>query len=58
MYIGVLTAFFNIPLRCITALTVVSLHRQILQEERFLLTVFGERYAAYCAHTCRYLGCR
>ena len=58
MYIGVLTAFFNIPLLCITALTVVSLHRQILQEERFLLTVFGERYAAYCAHTCRYLGRR
>ena len=58
MYIGILTAFFNIPLLCITVLTVVSLHLQILQEERFLLTVFGERYAAYCAHTCRYLECR
>lgn len=56
MYIGIMLAFLNIPLVCFTVLVVISLHLQILQEEKFLITVFGDSYKEYQKRTCRYLG--
>lgn len=56
MYIGIMLAFLNIPLLCFTVLVVISLHLQILQEEKFLITVFGDSYKEYQKRTCRYLG--
>lgn len=56
MYIGIMLAFLNIPLLCFTVLVVISLHLQILQEEKFLITVFGNSYKEYQKRTCRYLG--
>ncbi len=36
----------------------VMLHLQILQEEKYLLTVFGSEYAEYKRGTGRYFGRR
>lgn len=55
LYIGLLIAFFH-PLHLLFALfAVVMLHLQILQEERFLANMFGERYLQYQKRTGRYL---
>lgn len=35
-------------------LTVLNLHYQIVQEERFLAAVYGHAYQAYCDRTARY----
>jgi len=40
------------------ALTIVNLHYQILEEERFLSRIHGAAYESYCARTARYLGAR
>ena len=40
----------------IALLVVVALHYQILHEERFLESRYGEPYLAYCASTSRYIG--
>lgn len=58
MYIGILLMYFNWILLVITILTVISLHLQILQEEKFLAAAFGEEYITYKQHTFRYLGRR
>lgn len=58
VYFGILAAFFNIPLLCITTLAVVSLHLQICREEVYLEDAFGEEYSVYKKNTCRYLGKR
>ncbi|MBQ8514308.1 MAG: isoprenylcysteine carboxylmethyltransferase family protein [Ruminococcus sp.] len=56
VYLGVLLMFFN-PVQLLFAVWAgVMLHLQILQEERFLKTRFGEKYAAYCKRTGRYFG--
>ncbi len=56
VYMGLLLMFFNIPLLLFSASAVTMLHLQILQEERYLQTVFGDDYAAYKNKVCRYLG--
>ena len=56
MYIGVLFAYFNLALLVLTAIVVVTLHMQILQEEKFLSGAFGEEYREYKKRTGRYLG--
>ena len=56
MYLGVLLLFFNLPLLLFTLWAMVMLHLQILQEERYLPTVFGTAYTAYQKQVCRYLG--
>lgn len=56
MYFGVLMAFFNWALLALTLLAVTMLHLQILQEETFLQTVFGQSYLDYKVHVRRYLG--
>lgn len=56
MYIGLLVAYFN-PIHLIfAAFAVIMLHLQILQEEAFLETAFGNVYLEYQKHTARYFG--
>lgn len=56
VYIGLLLLFFNLPLLLFSVFAVIMLHLQILQEERYLQTVFGDDYIAYKSKVCRYLG--
>lgn len=58
MYIGILLMYFNWILLLFTTWVVVMLHLQILQEEKYLKTVFGEEYLAYQRCTGRYFGRR
>lgn len=58
VYLGVLLVFFNIPLLVISVFAAVMLHLQILQEEKFLPTVFGDEYRNYKNRVRRYLGIR
>lgn len=56
VYLGILMAFFNIPLLVLSIFSVLMLHLQILQEEKFLPTVFGDEYLAYKSRVRRYFG--
>ena len=58
VYLGVLLVLFNIPLLAFSVFSAVMLHLQILQEEKFLPTVFGDEYTNYKNHVRRYLGKR
>jgi len=39
-----------------TLWAIIMLHLQILQEEKYLPTVFGDEYLAYRKKVCRYFG--
>lgn len=56
MYTGILLIYFNGVLLLFVIWVIVMLHLQILQEERYLETVFGDEYRAYKKRTGRYLG--
>ena len=56
LYVGILLMYFNWLLFVFTVWVVVMLHLQILQEEKYLPTVFGDEYLEYRKHTCRYIG--
>lgn len=56
VYIGLLILFFNWVHLFFVLLAIVMLHLQVLQEEKFLPTVFGEEYAKYRSKVNRYLG--
>lgn len=56
MYAGILLMYFNWALLALTIWAMVMLHLQILQEEKYLPTVFGSEYLEYKKHTRRYLG--
>ena len=56
MYIGILLMYFNWILLLLTVWVIVMLHLQILQEEKYLGTAFGEEYRAYKECTGRYFG--
>lgn len=59
MYIGVLMAFFNVPLLIITIITIVVFHLQIVNvEEDFLIVHFGREYIEYRNRVNRYFGKR
>ncbi len=58
MYIGVLCMYCNILTGAFTALVVIMLHLQILQEERYMASTFGEEYLSYKKRVFRYLGRR
>lgn len=58
MYVGVLFMYCNILTGAFTAFAVVMLHMQILQEERYMETAFGEEYLSYKKRVFRYLGRR
>ena len=58
MYAGVLLMYFN-PLTAVFSLfAAVTLHLQIVQEEKYLTSVFGSSYTAYKSRVFRYLGRR
>lgn len=48
----------NILTGAFTALVVIMLHMQILQEERYMASTFGEEYLSYKKRVLRYLGRR
>lgn len=54
VYIGVLMMFFNWILFAFSVLAMLMLHLQILQEETYLPTVFGDDYSAYRKKAGRY----
>ena len=58
MYIGVLFMYCNILTGAFTVFAVVMLHMQILQEERYMASTFGEEYLSYKKRVFRYLGRR
>lgn len=58
MYLGVFLLFANWLSGLCSAFAVLTLHLQILQEERYLEGVFGEPYRAYRTRVFRYLGRR
>lgn len=56
VYIGMLLMFFNAIHLLFAAFAMIMLHLQILQEERYLPSAFGEEYARYKAAVRRYIG--
>lgn len=56
LYVGILLMYFNWVLLFFTVLAMTMLHLQILEEEKFLPTVFGDEYLEYKKETKRYLG--
>ena len=55
LYIGTALAFPNVFMISFTALAVITLHLQILEEEKYLAKEFGEAYEVYKNKTARYL---
>ena len=58
MYVGVLLLYGNLLTLGFSLFAIIMLHLQILQEERFLASTFGEPYREYCRRVFRYLGRR
>ena len=56
MYIGVLLMYGNLLTLVFSAFAMIMLHLQILQEERYLESVFGTAYVEYKKQVFRYLG--
>jgi len=56
IYIGILLMFFNWLLAVFTLWAIIMLHLQILQEEKYLPTIFGDEYRVYRKKVCRYFG--
>lgn len=56
VYLGILLIFFNWVLFVFSAFASIMLHLQILQEEKYLPSVFGEEYLTYKKKVCRYIG--
>ena len=56
VYFGILLLFFNWILLLFTIWAVIMLHLQIIQEEKFLLSTFGDEYLKYKRLVNRYLG--
>lgn len=57
-YIGILLIYFNFLTLIFTVFAVIMLHLQILQEEEYLTSTFGEEYQAYQRRVFRYWGWR
>ena len=57
-YIGILLMAFNSLTLIFTIFAIVMLHLQILQEEKYMESTFGEEYLDYKRHTLRYFGRR
>ncbi|MBK1811950.1 isoprenylcysteine carboxylmethyltransferase family protein [Clostridium sp. YIM B02505] len=55
-YIGIAMSFSNIINILFTCFTILIFHLQILEEEKFLPTIFGKEYLDYKNTTRRYLG--
>lgn len=57
MYIGILLMFFNIGTLLFSLFSIMMLHMQILQEEKYMARTFGEEYLEY-KKVFRYIGRR
>ncbi len=55
LYVGIALAFPNPVLIVLTLVGIVVFHLQIMEEERFVRSIFGTDYAEYAAKTRRYL---
>lgn len=58
MYIGILLMFFNIGTLLFSLFSIVMLHLQILQEEKYMAKTFGKEYLEYKKKVFRYIGRR
>lgn len=58
MYIGILLMFFNIGTLLFSLFSIMMLHLQILQEEKYMAKTFGEEYLEYKEKVFRYIGRR
>ncbi len=58
MYSGILLMYCNLLTAMFTVFAMVTLHLQILQEEKYLDGVFGAEYQQYRKQVFRYLGRR
>lgn len=58
MYIGILLMFFNIGTLLFSLFSIVMLHLQILQEEKYMAKTFREEYLEYKKKVFRYIGRR
>jgi protein-S-isoprenylcysteine O-methyltransferase Ste14 len=56
LYVGILLSYFNFYLLVVTVLAIISLHLQILHEEKSLLRMFGPKYTEYMKKVRRYVG--
>lgn len=56
MYVGMLLLYFNLLTAVFSLFAMIMLHFQILQEEKFLASTFGEEYVEYKSRVFRYLG--
>lgn len=54
VYIGMCISFFNPVLLVVSLLGILVMHMQILEEEKFLIKVYGEAYKEYQQRTGRY----
>jgi protein-S-isoprenylcysteine O-methyltransferase Ste14 len=55
LYIGTALAMPNVVMLCAAIVSILLMHLQILEEERYLPVAFGNEYLAYRAKTPRYL---
>lgn len=55
-YVGVMLMYCNPLTILFTAFTMLMLHLQILQEEKYMAATFGEEYLQYKKQVFRYLG--
>ncbi len=58
MYIGILLMFFNVGTLLFSLFSIVMLHLQILQEEKYIAETFGKEYLEYKKKVFRYIGRR
>ncbi|GFZ30319.1 hypothetical protein CSC2_08450 [Clostridium zeae] len=58
LYIGISLSFSNVINILFTCATILIFHFQILEEEKFLPTIFGQDYLDYKNSTCRYIGAK
>lgn len=56
MYVGLLLLYGNLLTLVFSLFSIVMLHLQILQEERYLEATFGKEYTEYKKKVFRYLG--
>ena len=55
LYIGTVLVFPNVLMALFVIITIILLHLQILEEEKHLVSEFGETYIAYKNKIARYL---
>jgi protein-S-isoprenylcysteine O-methyltransferase Ste14 len=54
-FLGIALIYPNIVFIIVAIVTILSIHLQILREEKFLLNKFGEKYLEYKSKTRRYV---